>query len=235
MIVVSAALVCLAVVAVMAPPRYRRSMRRGSGVRIADPRVVRAVAAIAGVIIAFTWGGWFGIVLGLVTAVLAPIAVGRMESKADRHRRERLAAQAAMVADLLAACLLAGAPLSRATRAVADASGAPISEPLHRLVHAIDLGADPVIAWQSLDIDALAPLGRAVARSASTGAALSPLLVGIADDLRRDERARGEAAARAAGVKAVGPLAACFLPAFVLLGVVPVVAGLAAPFLNGFS
>ena len=46
-------------------------------------------------------------------------------------------------------------------------------------------------------------------------------------------RGRGcpDAAARAAGVRAVGPLAAAFLPAFLMIGVVPVVVSLALPFL----
>ena len=40
-----------------------------------------------------------------------------------------------------------------------------------------------------------------------------------------------EQAARRVGVLAVAPLGLCFLPAFVLLGVVPVVIGLAGPLL----
>ena len=45
--------------------------------------------------------------------------------------------------------------------------------------------------------------------------------------MRRDRQRAVEVAAQAAGVRAVAPLAACFLPAFLLLGVVPVVASLA--------
>jgi hypothetical protein len=37
------------------------------------------------------------------------------------------------------------------------------------------------------------------------------------------------------GVLAVLPLGACFLPAFVLLGVVPAVLGLAAPLLDSLT
>jgi hypothetical protein len=47
----------------------------------------------------------------------------------------------------------------------------------------------------------------------------------LAGDLRRDARARVEGRARAVGVKAAVPLGLCMLPAFVLLGVVPLVAG----------
>ncbi len=55
----------------------------------------------------------------------------------------------------------------------------------------------------------------------------------LAAEARADRAARGQAAAERAGVLAVAPLGLCFLPAFVLLGVVPVVAGLVGPLLAG--
>jgi hypothetical protein len=72
---------------------------------------------------------------------------------------------------------------------------------------------------------------RALARATTTGAPLAAGVRELAAEMR--ERARWAALeqARRAGVRAVGPLAACFLPAFVLLGVVPVVAGVAASLL----
>ncbi len=56
----------------------------------------------------------------------------------------------------------------------------------------------------------------------------------VAEDARRVSTARAERAARRAGVLAVGPLGICFLPAFMLLGVVPAVVGLATPLLASF-
>ena len=47
----------------------------------------------------------------------------------------------------------------------------------------------------------------------------------LAEDLRRAARADVETRARAVGVKAAVPLGVCLLPAFVLVGVVPLVAG----------
>ena len=197
-----------------------------------DPRAVRIVAAVSGAIFAFVWGGIVGVVLGCAIAVAVPIAIGRLESGVVRARREALQAQSAVCADLLASCLISGAPPATAARAVCAAMPPPMSEHLRALVSALDLGADPVSAWQKFGVEApLHPIARAAARSAETGASLAPLLVGVADDLRRAERSRGEAAARAAGIKAVGPLVVCFLPAFLFLGVVPIVASLAAPLL----
>jgi hypothetical protein len=43
----------------------------------------------------------------------------------------------------------------------------------------------------------------------------------LAGDLRRRRRAAAEQRARSVGVRAAAPLGLCFLPAFVLIGVVP--------------
>ena len=72
-----------------------------------------------------------------------------------------------------------------------------------------------------------------MARSARSGSPLSDVLSEVADDLRLVRTRDVQVAARAAGVRAVGPLAACFLPAYLLLGVVPVVASLAGDALHG--
>lgn len=236
MIAVVAGLAALAGALAFPPPIRPRYPRRGSHVTrptFGDPRVVRAVTAAAGVIFAVVWGGWLGIIGGAGIAIAVPVLIGRLESRATRTRREQLQAQAAVCADLLASCLVAGAPLTTAASAVADAVGPPAADHLRALVGALNLGADPAAAWRAVAGEpVLAPLARAAARSTETGAPLAPLLVGIADDLRRTERSRGEAAARAAGVRVVGPLAACFLPAFLLLGVVPIVVSLAQPLLG---
>ncbi|PSK61713.1 hypothetical protein B0E53_06380 [Micromonospora sp. MH33] len=60
-------------------------------------------------------------------------------------------------------------------------------------------------------------------RSSSSGAALAGALTRLADDLRSDRSTAAEAAARRAGVLIVLPLGLCFLPAFILAGLVPVI------------
>ena len=81
------------------------------------------------------------------------------------------------------------------------------------------------------------PLGRRrgggglVHRAAGSGTALAPSLARLANDQRRVARTAAEARARAAGVQAVAPLGLCFLPAFMLLGVVPAIAGIASTIL----
>jgi hypothetical protein len=93
------------------------------------------------------------------------------------------------------------------------------------------LGAAPEVAWATA-IEASggqrwAPVARSIIRAHHSGAALADVLVHRADDRRRSLRSDARAAAERAGVTAVLPLGLCFLPAFVLVGVVPVVAGFA--------
>lgn len=202
--------------------------------RLGDPRTIRIAAAGVGLVVALAWGGVVGIVIGVLVALLLPRAVERLESRGARTRREALTRQAASAADLLAACLASGAPLPSSVAAVAEALGDPIAQPLRALVHSLELGADPRSAWQALAREQpLAPIARAAARSHESGAPLGEMLRGASADLRRAHHASAEAAARASGVKAVGPLAACFLPAFLLLGIVPVVVSLALPLATG--
>lgn len=142
--------------------------------------------------------------------------------------------QAPLVADLLGAAVESGLPVSSATHLVKRALDGVIGSEIGLVVRAYDMGASAEEAWRRLPVDsALLPIAQAVVRSSNSGAALGPVLRSCADDLRRDYRTRAEVAARTAGVRAIGPLAACFLPAFLILGVVPVVASMAEQVFTG--
>jgi pilus assembly protein TadC len=88
------------------------------------------------------------------------------------------------------------------------------------------LGTDPAAAWAAPDetVDTQRKALLRLARlSASSGAALAEL----AAQSRHDAADAATATAERASVLIAGPLGLCFLPAFVCLGIVPVVAGLA--------
>ncbi|HEY1134114.1 MAG TPA: type II secretion system F family protein, partial [Nocardioides sp.] len=88
------------------------------------------------------------------------------------------------------------------------------------------LGIDAGAVWTRLATDspALAPLARVMARSHEAGSVVSSAVAALADDLAQRSRARIEDKARAVGVRAAVPLGLCLLPAFLLLGIVPLVA-----------
>jgi pilus assembly protein TadC len=77
--------------------------------------------------------------------------------------------------------------------------------------------------------DALLRLAR---RSASSGAALAQGVAELVDQSRHAAAHAATASAERASVLIAGPLGLCYLPAFVCLGIVPVVAGLAGDVLG---
>ncbi len=131
--------------------------------------------------------------------------------------------------DLLAACLRAGLPVPPAVRAVAAGLPDQAGSALRRTAELLALGAAPEQAWQpALGCSDTARLARAARRSGRSGTALAGALAGLADEERAGARERCEARAQRAGVLIAGPLGLCFLPAFLVIGVVPVVIGMAS-------
>ncbi|MBV9030143.1 MAG: type II secretion system F family protein [Pseudonocardiales bacterium] len=131
--------------------------------------------------------------------------------------------------ELLAACLRAGMPVPVAVRAVAEGLDAPAGPALRRTAELLALGADPTQAWRpALECTATARLAKAARRSGRSGSALAESLVRLAAEVRAGARERSEARAQRAGVLIAAPLGLCFLPAFLAIGVVPVLIGLAA-------
>ncbi|MEV6287279.1 type II secretion system F family protein [Kribbella sp. NPDC051770] len=154
-----------------------------------------------------------------------PTILSRLEPAATRKRNARLSADLPMAVDLLAACLRAGRPPQAAIATVSQAIDGPLSTLLTELEHRLALGTDPIEAWEPLRQDPIcAPFARAVQRALRSGAPLATTLESQAKDLRNARHWKAEAQARSVETRAVLPLGLCFLPAFVLLGVVPTVA-----------
>ncbi|OBH84925.1 hypothetical protein A5681_18475 [Mycobacterium scrofulaceum] len=141
--------------------------------------------------------------------------------------------------DVMAVCLGAGMAVATAASAAAASAPPKLARVLRRAADMLELGADPVVAWTitphrradeaDSQVDALLRLAR---RSAASGAALAEGVAELAEDSRHDAAQAATAAAERAGVLIAGPLGLCFLPAFVCLGIVPVVAGLAGDVLQ---
>jgi len=138
-----------------------------------------------------------------------------------------------LLLDLLAAALAAGSTPATALTAAVDALTAAVGAQLQPVARALSLGAAPASAWAPLlDDRRLRPLAVAMSRASTSGVRAAALLYATARDARERRRADATEAARRAGVQAVVPLGACFLPAFVLLGIVPTLAGLASAVLG---
>lgn len=139
--------------------------------------------------------------------------------------------------DVFAACLTAGMTVSGAASAAAASAPRTMADALARAANLLALGADPARAWaddETADRH-VAALVRLARRSAASGTALAQGVGDLAEQSRLDAADAARAACERAGVLIAAPLGLCFLPAFLCLGIVPVVIGLAGEVLGGGS
>lgn len=184
-------------------------------------------------VLASAAAGWLlvGPRLSVVCAVPVGLGLswwlGGLESPSATRAREEVARDLPVAVDLLAACALVGRPPGQSLTVVARAVGGAVGARLNVVTARLALGSDPQVEWRRVMSDdaQLAPLARTMLRTLESGAPLVDGLTRLAADRRRERRAAVQARARTVGVKAAGPLAVCFLPAFMLIGVVPTIAG----------
>lgn len=216
------ALIALAVILIL--PKRRKAHRP----RVGRPARTRVASAALGVAVALVVGGIVGVGLGIAAFAVADRSVRKLEPAQERRRREARQTELPLTLDLLSVCLQAGMPLVAALEAVAEALPGPFSDDLRVVAGLQRLGAAPRAAWADLAADEdLAPVARAVGRSAESGSRLAAAFDRLAAERRSALAAGGLARARTAGVVAMAPLGLCFLPAFVCLGIVPIVLSLA--------
>jgi Flp pilus assembly protein TadB len=174
----------------------------------------------------FVSGTW-GLPAGVVLAVLTWMWIGRAEPGPVRRRREAAAGELPGFVHLLATALESGCDVTEALTVVCDAFPGPAARLLAGVPLRLGLGVPPGVAWRPLlDEAELAPLARAMVRTHRSGSSITHEVSRLADELERRAHLRMEERARAVGVKAAVPLGLCLLPAFLLIGVVPLVVGL---------
>jgi tight adherence protein C len=211
------------------PARTRASLVRAAAPGDPDELAGRKVACagvgvVAGLVLArppasfaaaplFAAGGWHLPMLGL--------------QRRARERESEIRAALPDALDLLAACALAGMGIDRALRTVAPDVAGPLGLALRETLRALDAGMHRHAAYRVLVERAPVPeirsLVRALERAERYGTSIAVTLVSQAREMRSRRRAAVEEAARAAPVKMLFPLVVCFLPAFILLTVAPVV------------
>lgn len=130
--------------------------------------------------------------------------------------------------DLYAACLRAGLTPGTAAAALVDAGADPATRPAWRSVAALlAIGVPAERAWAEVaGIPGLADLAGLATLSDRSGAAMADACRRLATTLRDDAAAQATARAERAGVLIALPLSLCFLPAFLVLGLAPVVISL---------
>lgn len=183
-------------------------------------------------------GGVLGCALGL--------AAGYGARRWQRHRRagdggrsgkragEGVVRQLPLAADLLTACLAAGAGPRKAAEAVGRSLGGPIGERLSQAAAELRLGGEPAAAWGRMGaLPGARGLARALEHAGTTGAPAVEPMSRLAADCRAEQGRQADKRVQHASILATAPLGACFLPAFLLIGVAPVMLGLAGALVVG--
>lgn len=141
--------------------------------------------------------------------------------------------QLPLAADLLAACASAGAGPGESAEAVGRSLGGPVGERLVRTAAELRLGGEPAEVWRRFGaIPGAEGLARCLERAASSGAPAAEAVARHAEALRAARARAAAARAQRAQVLITAPVGLCFLPAFLAVGVAPVVIGLASGLLG---
>lgn len=188
----------------------------GSARRDRVPRILMCLGAGAGAALVH-WG------------LALPVVVGSWWWLSRTPRPEKLGGghDLPQLVALMVGPLRAGAAPITALRQAADALPGEAANRLWEPLAQLSVGMAPETVWHQLSSDPLlGELGQALARAHRSGAPLTPTVERLAKDLARRAATDIEDRARTVGVRAAVPLGLCLLPAFLLLGVVPLAAGL---------
>ncbi|NGO11059.1 hypothetical protein G5C60_26530, partial [Streptomyces sp. HC44] len=178
-------------------------------------------------------GGVPGVVVGLV----AGFGVRRWQRRptpVEELDSGLAGRQLPLAADLLAACIEAGASPVVAAQAVGEALEGPVGDRLAKGAAEVRLGGEPAEVWRGLAaLPGARALARLLERAGESGVPAANPVARLAAEARAEWGRTATARARRAAVMVTAPVGLCFLPAFIAIGVLPVVIGLAGGVLGG--
>ena len=191
-------------------------------------RVLLSLACALGLTLAAAAiDGWLGRVIWFALPVVATTGVlvlGWIEPRSARRRRQQLIMDVPQALELMAACLGAGLPTRTACAAVVRTFEGAVADDLGQVLALQQLGIPDSAAWRSLhDHPQLGLAAADLARSVESGTSMVEGLRHQAAAAREARRSELEVRARTVGVRSVLPLMMCFIPSFLLLGIVPAV------------
>lgn len=191
--------------------------------RWARPALVAGLGAITAWL--FVPGAW-----GLAASAAVALGVLLLAVRGTRPPSDRSSTVSPgpyRVAVHLRLHLSAGASLVDALALTAEAMPEPFSGALRRAHLVLVLGGRDEDAWRAVAAEPmLARVAVALASAYTSGAPVTAMLDLAAHDIHARRTNALVKQARVAPVHVLAPLGLCFLPAFVLVGVVPVIVGL---------
>lgn len=195
--------------------------------------ILGALTGLLGLGLAFAGRRWTAVLVhrAEVESARPSTRVANAESETEKSASPTGSApvDTALVLELLAAQLRAGlAPLA----ALGTLAEALNSRPLHTVCQRLQMGSGWGSAWSGSAAGTFGELRDALAPAYTGGAPSTALLLSLADAHRLSERRAAERAAGRLSVALVVPLGLCSLPAFICLGIVPILISL-LPTLTG--
>ncbi|WP_425308036.1 type II secretion system F family protein [Ammonicoccus fulvus] len=195
--------------------------------------ILGGIIGLATVLLGESLGVLPALLLGAGVAAAVVVLLGRIEPSSAQKAREQRILDLPHALELLAGCLASGLPLRRAVREVSAAMTGPIGDDLRLVIGQVDIGVDERQAWLTLeDSPGWTGIARDIARAAESGSGLRLTLDRHAVRARKVAHTHRQARARTVGVRSVLPLMVCFLPAFVLIGIVPTVGSMIVRFMG---
>ncbi len=224
----------MVVVALLVWPAAVASARSVERVPPAAGRTRRAAVAGLGVAGALVVLWPTAIVVASAAGCVSAVAVWLSAGSPSALEVRRAQSELAIVCELWAAGLECGLAVGTALSAAMDATGSSTDTAaessagrLVRVAGLLQLGADSARTWIPAEADPLlAPIAAGARRSAAVGADLAATIRGQARLIGRLEAGAAQRRAGRAGVLMAAPLTLCFLPAFICLGLAPVVIAL---------
>ena len=191
--------------------------------------ILGALTGLLGLGLAFAGRRWTAALVHRAEVESMRTANAESEAKKPTSPAGAAPVDTALVMELLAAQLRAGlAPLA----ALGTLAEALNSRPLHAVCQRLQMGSGWGSAWSGPAAGTFGELRDALAPAYTGGAPSTALLLSLADAHRLSERRAAERAAGKLSVALVVPLGLCSLPAFICLGIVPILISL-LPTLTG--
>ena len=191
--------------------------------------ILGALTGMLGLGLAFAGRRWTAALVHRAEVESARTANAESETEKPASPAGAVPVDTALVLELLAAQLRAGlAPLA----ALGTLAEALNSRPLHTVCQRLQMGSGWGSAWSGSSAGTFGELRDALAPAYTGGAPSTALLLSLADAHRLSERRAAERAAGKLSVALVVPLGLCSLPAFICLGIVPILISL-LPTLTG--
>lgn len=191
-----------------------------------------AVGVAVGLVGPLLVAGRLGILVGAAIGLMGFAFAAWLPASGSRRLAAALVAEQPIALDFLSVALSAGLPLSIALRRVAEISPPATKELLARMGTDAALGRLDSAGWRELPgAHAWRGVAQDLARSQHSGTTLADSLA-LHSQLSRQRLSDGaRQRAKRVGVQIALPLMLCFLPAFLAVGVAPMVVGLLSGFL----